>query len=536
MKSHFRISKKFVLLSALGLSVSLPSYALDSSTTEDRTEATPIECADPATGELLRTTSIDCFNALLNQDGVREVLKSREMVPGIADGRVSIKDLKFNIRAEARVGVDDTGQSDTDIEGSRYNQILGVAEIEELKREPGFEIKQRTIGGQGPTTVKNIDPPPPGGFPVPPMDWEPTPENPNYLDIAGFNAELHEALRNSVNGYAMKMRRDGKTVGILQWNWSRNPNVGDAPTQGWNTDRRMHVASVSKLMTAIGLIHVLDANGIDTDEFIIDYLPAYWDPSPNVGLITFEHLLNHASGLITGGSNADWATMKTVVEAPVNAALVGNYGNTNYENMNFGLMRILISTIGGFINPAANFGSEAANDQMWDSSTSTFYNQYMQQNVFNPHGAFPTLTKNASSTRAYTFNASGAGWNSGSFTSRPGGMGWHMTITEILDVMRALREGKILSASSASELLNQSWGLSSPVLGESTAAGRTYFKGGLWTDNITIPSIARTEQCFVFLMPDDMELAIFVNSEISSTGQSLSGLIRGIYDNHIIEP
>jgi hypothetical protein len=160
----------------------------------------------------------------------------------------------------------------------------------------------------------------------------------------------------------------------------------------------------------------------------------------------------------------------------------------------------------------------------------------MQQNVFNPHGAFPTLTKNASSTRAYTFNASGAGWNSGSFTSRPGGMGWHMTITEILDVMRALREGKILSASSASELLNQSWGLSSPVLGESTAAGRTYFKGGLWTDNITIPSIARTEQCFVFLMPDDMELAIFVNSEISSTGQSLSGLIRGIYDNHIIEP
>lgn len=516
--------------------VSLPALAVDTTGLSDRGEATPIECIDPATGAYSQISTIECFNALLNMEGVRKVFRSREMVPATADGRVSIKDLKFNIRAEAKVGVDREGQSTADIEGSRHNQVLGAAEIEELKRATGFDIKLRTIGGQGPTTVKNIDPPPPGGFPVPPPNWEPSPENPNYLDIAGFNSELHTALRNNVNGYAMKMRRDGETVGILQWNWSRNPNVGDAPAQGWNTDRRMHVASVSKLMTAIGLIHVLDANGVDTDEFIVDYLPDYWDPGANVGLITFEHLLNHASGFITGGSNADWPTMKNTVESPVNAALIGNYGNTNYENMNFGLMRILISTIGGFINPAADFGSEAANDQMWDSSTSSFYNQYMQVNVFNPHGAFPTLTKNATSTRAYTFNATGSGWNSGSFTGRPGGMGWHMTITEILDVMRALREGKILSASSTSELLNQSWGLSSPVLGESTAAGLTYFKAGRWTDNINIPSIARSEQCFVFLMPDDMELAIFVNSEIGFTGQSLSGLVRGVYENNIIQP
>ena len=536
MKKRFQIKPAMVALPLLGLTLSSFAFAEDATRLPDSTESPPIECTDSATGELARVTSIECFKALLDMDGVRRTLKNPNMVPGIADGRVSIRDLKFDVRAEEKVGVDDLGVNLPDIEGSRYNLILGPAEIEELKRQPGFDIKLKTIGGQGPTTVKNIDPPPPGGFPVPPPDWAPTPENPNYLDIAGFRNELHAALRNSVNGYAMKMRRDGETVGILQWNWGRNPNVGDSPVQGWNTDRRMHVASVSKLMTAIGLIHVLDANGVDSDDFIIDYLPDYWDPSPNVGLITFEHLLNHASGFITGGSNADWPTMKTVVEAPVNAALIGDYGNTNYENMNFGLMRILISTLGGFIDPAADFGSEAANDQMWDSSTSSFYNQYMQQNVFNPHGAFPTLTKNTSSVRAYTFNGSGSGWNSASFTSRPGGMGWHMTITEILDVMRALREGKILSQASTSQLLNQSWGLSSPVFGESTAAGRTYFKGGLWTDNLNTPAIARTEQCFVFLMPDDMELAIFVNSPISITNQNLSGLVRGVYDNNIIEP
>lgn len=534
-KLHVKPILAFIPLLSLSLAVQAIDATGGSTSTPAREESTPAECIDPASGALITPTSIECFKALLNEEGVRSVLMSREAVPAISDGRISIKDLKFNIRAERKVGLAEEGTNPPDIEGGRYNVILGAAELDELKRAEGFEIKLKTLGRQGPTTVKNIDPPPPGGFPVPPPNWVPSPENPNYLDIAAFNDELHQTLQNNVNGYAMKMRRDGETVGILQWNWSRNPNVGDAPVQGWNTDRRMHVASVSKLMTAIALIHVLDANGVDTDEFIVDYLPNYWDPGANVGLITFEHLLNHASGLITGGSNADWPTMKTVVEAPVNAALVGNYGNTNYENMNFGLMRILISTIGGFINTNADFGSEAANDQMWDSTTSASYAQYMQQNVFNPHGAFPTLTKNAASTRAYTFNGNGLGWNSGSFTNRPGGMGWHMTITEILDVMRALREGNILSAASTSQLLSQSWGLSSPALGESTAAGFTYYKGGLWTDNINIPAIARTEQCFVFLMPDDMELAIFVNSEIGNTGQSLSGLVRGVYENNIIE-
>ncbi|ARN75136.1 serine hydrolase domain-containing protein [Oceanicoccus sagamiensis] len=512
-----------------------PAQAQDSSEVPDRgTELIPVECMDPASGAPLETTNSECFNALLKVDGVRKALKDPNMVPGIASGLVTIKDLKFNAKAADKVGRDSLGGTRPEIHNHRNDYLLDPSALEELKNARGFDIKQYTMTGQGPSKVQPVPPPPPGPFPEPPLGWVPSPDNPNYLDIPSFREELHDTLKSSVNGYAMKMRRNGQTVGILQWNWSRNPNVGDSPAEGWNTDRRMHVASISKLMSAIGLIHLLDEEGISPDTAIIDYLPDYWDPGANVENITFEDLMNHASGFVTGGSASDWATMKSTVESPVAASAIGDVDAMVYENMNFGLIRILISTIGGYISPAANLGSDLMNDNMWDASTAEFYNDYMQQHVFNPVGAFPTLSKNATTARAYTFNANGSGWNTGDFTNRAGGMGWHMTITEILDVVRALRAGQILDNFSTAKLLNESWGLNSPVFGASTDAGRTFYKAGLWTDNLNFPSIARTEQCFVFMMPDDMELVVFVNSEIGSTGQNLTSIVRTAYNNNIV--
>jgi hypothetical protein len=141
----------------------------------------------------------------------------------------------------------------------------------------------------------------------------------------------------------------------------------------------MHIASISKFMTAIGLARMLDAEGIDTEDSIIDYLPEYWNPGPNVGAINFEDLMNHLSGFGTGTSNSDWNTMRTNVEAGVALSDVGN--KNDYENMNFGLIRILMSTIGGYINTQADFGNTQDNDIMWDSITSASYEEYMNDNV-----------------------------------------------------------------------------------------------------------------------------------------------------------
>ena len=108
-----------------------------------------------------------------------------------------------------------------------------------------------------------------------------------------------------------------------------------------------------------------------------------------------------------------------------------------------------------------------------------------------------------------------------------------MTINEILIVARALRAGQIVSGLDAQTILNQSWGLNSPFFGEDTAAGRLYYKPGLWTDNSN-PSLARTEQCVLMMMPDNMDVVVFVNSPIGAGGQSLTNIVRTLYINNIV--
>ena len=491
----------------------------------DRSDDSCVDDAGQSTAPTLR-----CFRQAIRDRDVRAILNDPDQVPGIADGRLNIEDMTFQLRSAALSGLEIPGGTDDAIHDFRDDVLLSDRELELLGEGDGFDVLKRRLSREGSFWLETIPPIPPGPFPIPPMGWAPTPENPNYLDILGFADDLHGALSSNVNGYAMRMRRDGDTVAVLQWNWSRDP--GDAPALPWNSSRRTHIASISKFMSAIGLVHLLDDKGIPTGTPIINWLPGYWNPGANVGWITFEDLMNHLSGFGTGGSSSNWSTMQSNVQGGVNAGNVGS--NFDYENMNFGLIRILIATIGGYIHPATNFGNEFFNDILWDVITYSAYNDYMQKNVFNPSGAAPTLTRNSLTALAYRFNGTGPGWNTGDFSGSAGGVGWHINISEILNVVRALRNGQIVGGIDALTILNQSWGLNSPPSGFETAAGRLYYKAGKWTDNINNPAAARTEQCFVMMMPDDTEVVVFVNSEIGAGGSSLTNIVLTTYVNNIV--
>lgn len=479
---------------------------------------------DPcARGRRVDASDRRCFEALIAEPEVAEVLNDRALLPGIADGRISTDEMIQQLRISDAVPRTRLPGREAEPE---EDEVLDPRVIEELRSAEGFEISSVRFTPRGPILVESYVPGE-NGFP-----FVPIPDNKNYLDIPEFTLDLHNTLAPNVNGYAMRIRMNGQTIITMQWNWARNPNPADAPAAGWNMNRRMHIVSLSKFMTTIGLVHLLKAKGIDTDDKIISYLPNYWTPGPNVGLINFEDLMNHLSGLDTNGSSSSsWATMQSIVQGGVTASDVGS--TSNYENMNFGILRILIATIGGFIHPAANFGSESNNDILWNAITASAYNSYMQANVFNPVGAFPVLTKSPSTALAHRYDASGTGWNTSSFVTTPGGVGWHMTINEVLDVARALRIGQIVGGLDALTILNQSWGLNSPLSGFDTDAGRLYYKPGRWTDNSN-PAVARTEQCLLMMMPDNMEIVVFVNSEIGAGGQSLTNVVRTLYLNNIV--
>jgi len=366
-----------------------------------------------------------------------------------------------------------------------------------------------------------------------PADSFTTPPQP-YLDVQGFADDLHAALENSVRGYEMRMRRNGETIYTLQWNWAQTPADSGLP---WGPDRRQHIVSISKFITAMGLTHLLDAEGIDYNTPIISYLPDYWQTGPGVENITFAHLMNHRSGIVTGNnSDASFGRMRSLIAAGVN-----NPGmNSGYSNANFALCRILMATIAGNIDTDADFG--ATNDLMWNWITILSYANYIEQNVFAPAGVNgPTLDNTADSARAYAWNDNGTGWDSSetvvgqsggtALFGQAGGVAWHMSPDELLDVVGEFRRGGgIVAPTRALEIFNASYGLNSQVNGRPSPAGRFYFKPGYWGAGM------QSEQALLMILPEQIEVAIFVSSMIGPNDASLQGLGQTIYLNNVVEP
>jgi CubicO group peptidase (beta-lactamase class C family) len=340
-----------------------------------------------------------------------------------------------------------------------------------------------------------------------------------HLNVSAFCDGLHAALKDSVAGYVMRLRKNGATVCTMQWNWAHTPPDGSL---GWTPDRQMHVASVSKLITGIAMTKLLDEKNISYDAKIIGYLPAYWQKGPNIDKITFRHLLTHRSGFSTNSSSSDFPFMKSKV-----AAGVGGVGGYDYENMNFGLCRILIPVINGTLAKDAPLPPNLV-DQAWDYLTINAYAQYVQQKVFAPAGvAGATLTHPTGDALAYSFPVSGPGWNSGDLSTMAGGAGWHLSVNQLLAVMGTFRRaGTIMSAAKAQAMLDNGFGVD--VVGMNTPAGKLYNKNGAWGS-----ADGRQEQSLAYFLPEGMELAVFANSPVGSPTQFFRGVVTQVYLDHI---
>jgi CubicO group peptidase (beta-lactamase class C family) len=346
-----------------------------------------------------------------------------------------------------------------------------------------------------------------------------------HLNLKAFTDNLHAALKNDVIGYAMRLRQNGSTVETLEWNWAQTPSDGSV---GWTPGRQMHVASVSKLITAIAMTKALDDHGISYDAKIVDHLPAYWHKGPNVQNISFRNLMTQTSGFATAHGETDYETMLHAVAfgvftGPPAANYVGHY---RYENMNFGLCRILIAIINGNVNKNLIWP-----DAFWDFATISSYAAYVKAHVLTPSGAAgATLAHPAGAALAYRFPANGNGWNSGDLSAVCGGAGWHLSIDELLNVMGTFRrKGTIMSPAKAQGLLDNGFGID--VI-QGTAAGTLYNKNGLWED--ASDASARVEQALAYFLPENMELAVFVNSPVGNPAKFFRNVVTQIYLDHLV--
>lgn len=343
------------------------------------------------------------------------------------------------------------------------------------------------------------------------------------VNLDKFCSSIHNALKDSVVGYVMQISKNGTPVCNRKWNWAQTPANSK---QAWDFNTRMHVASVSKWLTAIGMMKALKLKGLSYDTKIIDYLPAYWKKGKNIDNITFGNLLNQTSGFHPNTSSSSFLLMKNTL-AQDNESI----GKYDYENMNFGLCRILIATVMGYVDK-----STAWPDAVWDMFTIKFYKKFMQEKVFMPSGVmladfapFPAF-KNA---LAYKFpDDNDDGWNSGDLATICGGTSWRLSVSDLIKVMHhARRMNDILSADEVQEGLDNKFGIDQVI---PTNAGNLYNKNGGWGSKKTD---GRYEQAVIYFLPENMELAILVNSRIGKAASptSLRGIVANAYKDALEE-
>ena len=336
-----------------------------------------------------------------------------------------------------------------------------------------------------------------------------------HLDVVGFGNALHSALKDSTVGYVMRLRENGATIYTLEWNWAKRPTDGG---EGWTPSVRMHVASCSKLITAIAMTKLLNDKNISYDAPIISHLPNYWTKGPKVNQITFRQLMTHTSGLNYGvkSSASDYLFMKSQI-----AAGVPNIGKYWYQNMNFGLCRILISTINGNIATSATLS-----DANWDFLTIQAYINYVTSHIFTPSGVSgPSPAHAAADALAYQFPVTGGGWNSGDLSTVLGGAGWHISPDELLNVMGTFRrKGTIMTTQQAQTMLDNGFGID--VI-QNTPLGKYYNKNGAWANGN--PPGESEEQSLAYFLPNEMELVVLTNSPVGSPEQFFRTVVTNIY-------
>jgi len=288
----------------------------------------------------------------------------------------------------------------------------------------------------------------------------------------------------------------------------------------------MHVASVSKLITAIAMTRLLDQHGISPDAKIAPWLPNYWAKGPHIWDITFRHLMTHTSGFDTGLSDSDFQFMKSHVAA--GTAGVGSY---HYQNMNFGLCRILLATINGDVSPSLSIPwlmwFPDFNDVLWDAITINAYRTYVENQIFAAACVSgPGFSHPSDDALAYDFPVTMGGWNSGDLSSMSGGAGWHMSVNDLMAVMNDFRRvGNIVSVAKAQQMLDRSFGID---LVQVTPAGTLYNKNGLWQNGS-----GQTEQSLAYFLPHDLELVVLTNSRVGSPPVFFRDLVTNLYVDNL---
>jgi len=316
---------------------------------------------------------------------------------------------------------------------------------------------------------------------------------------------FHQGLRTTLDplgvGYCYMMRRSGKLVHFHASGWAQLRNDGDL---GWGLHIPMNIASVSKFITAIATVRLLRNKNIPLKTPIAGFLPQYWTQGPGIGKVTFHDLLRHEAGLGAGIADTGAGNFgEARGEIGIGSSGIGKY---NYKNVNFAILRVLFATLTTTLSPSSTVPPFLLvnDDVFWDVVSASAYSDFVNDYVFAPANINPREFKeDANAAKAYATPPTAPGQPTNDGPGDSGPSGWRLNIGELVRLLDEFRAGSMMESWRAQQVLSNMYGLDNPL---TTRAGPVYYKGGRKLVGMQGMDSA------IYLMPGDVDFAIFVNS------------------------
>ena len=262
------------------------------------------------------------------------------------------------------------------------------------------------------------------------------------ISLSKFSANLDAALKGQVVGYASTVG----SLAIVSTSGSAR-TAADAPERAMDTDLPTNVASLSKVITTIGVLQSLAKHGLTIDDKISSYLPPDWKQGQNIKTITFGELLTHQAGFRDPDDQAHCA-YSGLQQQIADGVQLSDKTTAKYNNLNFGMYRVLLPYMEGFSDPGA---------AMRESAVAKFYVNYIQTNVLQPAGVTGADCKAPSGTKkilSYPLPAGAThGTDFGDWTLQCGSGGWVMTVGDLYKIVLALDSGtKLLTSAQRQQM------------------------------------------------------------------------------------
>lgn len=384
----------------------------------------------------------------------------------------------------------------------------------------------------------------------------------NFYQALFFNPEIDDLHFNgptfSIDAFEdeIRSRLDEVAVGYsyalnLSKQYARGDGVGAARLNqdgyvSQSVTKRMNIASISKTLTAVAILQLLEKNGLSIHDPIEPWLPDDWVKGygffqgqgklqPEV-VLSFYDLLTHRSGIqqsIADFSEINqeykdavsnkWDGLKTIVEFGV---LPAYYQDQLYKNANFALFRIMIPKLWKASgDPAIAIG------EINETTAALYYRAYLDSYVLSPsgvhyadcadHSANPTLYYDGAKT--WVNGAEGGDW-----ILSCGSGGWYLSAYELAALMAHIRYNDEILSPSMRQLMDSNelgWSYSKSVNGEH---GKYLAHGGtLFFDDEEADQAREMHGC-VMKFPIQVEASLLINSSIN--GKQPCSILKNAFD------